>query len=79
MPIKTETPAPQGPAAMLDVLSGIVAKMPEGIEKLDFGLLMKRLDSTETRSKLINIKLTLLLEKLEVDWRSDPRIQKFKE
>ena len=79
MPTKTETQAPQGPAAMLDVLSGIVAKMPEGIEKLDFGLLMKRLDSTETRSKLINIKLTLLLEKLEVDWLSDPRIQKFKE
>jgi hypothetical protein len=75
----SEPPAPTGPQGMLDTLAGIVSKMPEGIEKLDFGKLMQRLETTETRSKLINIKLTLLLEKLEVDWRSDPRIQKFKE
>ena len=76
--------------AELDELVGHVKKLGVGLNmmnKLGDSLssiaekaggmdgMVRRLDEGENRTRLMNLKLTLLLERAEVDWRKDPRIE----
>jgi hypothetical protein len=65
----TEQPLPKPDAAKaIGDMTSMMSRLPE---------MMQRADANERQINLINIKLTLILEKLGVDWRSDPRAQKY--
>ena len=74
--MSTEKPhelAKPDPGKALAGLTGALEKLG-GID----GALGK-MDASDARSDLISIKLTILLENLEVPWESDPRIAKWEE
>lgn len=72
MPKETTTPTKVDPGAALASLTESLSKIG-GVD----GALGK-MDESEARSKLINYKLTILLEHFNIDWKADGRIQKLK-
>jgi hypothetical protein len=69
---------PPDPRPILADLNKLIEKLPMDIGDVDIKGLSKRLDETEARSRLMNLKLTLLLEKAGIDWQKDPRIEALK-
>ncbi len=60
------------PNALADLLEKAQQALGPG---LNLGDVTKRLATMEATVRLANIKTTLILEKLGVDWKDDPRIK----
>ena len=64
---KPQPPRPD-PGQALASLSGMMEKLG-GIDSI-----FDNMKSADARGDLVSVKLTILLEHLEVDWEDDPRI-----
>lgn len=65
-----EPPKKPDPVEMLNRSTDVMSRLPE---------LMAKGAESEWRLKVVNMKLTLLLEHFEVAWKDEPRILKIDE